>query len=70
MCAIVNDSIAPNAYMLPRNVGLAGDHGQAGDRAEHDDPDPRRAEAAGAAGAAGRASGGGCPSSRRAATRR
>ena len=28
-CAIVNDSIAPNAYRLPRNVGLAGDQREA-----------------------------------------
>ena len=41
----MNDSIAPNAYMLPEEVGLARDQRQARDPPEHDDPDPRRAEA-------------------------
>ena len=43
-CAIVNDSIAPNAYSVAEEVGLPGDHHDARDRAEHADRDRRRAE--------------------------
>ena len=44
-CAIVNDSIAPNAYMFAEEVRLARDQREARDPAEQDDPDPRRPEA-------------------------
>ena len=70
MWAIVNESIAPNAYMFPRKSACPGIRATQAMRAEDDDPDPRRAELAGAAGAARRGAGGAGPSSRRAATRR
>ena len=45
--AIVNESIAPNAYSVPRNSSWPGNHHEAGDQAEHDDPDRRACGSAG-----------------------
>ena len=44
-CAIVNDSIAPNAYIRPRKSAWPGQDRQDRDAAEDEDADPRRAEA-------------------------
>ena len=69
-CAIVNDSIAPNAYMLPRNVGLARGSWSRRRWRRRRGSRATACRTSGAAGAGGRAPGGAGPSSRRAATRR
>ena len=44
-CAIVNDSIAPNEYIVARKSVLPGQHREHGDAGERDDRDVRRVEA-------------------------